>query len=132
MASSISVGTSATSLVEVPVEPDDIGYGLQDISASDSGRVQDANATMYKNRVTQKRKISLAWKNLSLKQASQIMRMFNPQYVYVRYLDVLDGTFEIRCFYVGDRSSPFRQITLNDPTGKRTTMSTLSFSIIER
>lgn len=129
---SLSVGTSATTLVDVPVEPDDIGFGLQDVSASDSGRVQDSNATMYKNRVTQKRKLSLAWKDPSLEQASKILQMFNPQYIYVRYLDVMDGAFSIRCFYVSDRSAPFRQITLDDPSGKRTTISTLSFSIIER
>lgn len=132
MAASLAVGTSAGKLADVPVEPDGIGYGLQDISASDSGRTNDANCTMQKRRIAQKRKLSLTWANPTLAQASAILTMFNPQYVHVRYLDVMDGKFETREFYVGDRSSPFRQIALTDPKGQRTVMSTLSFDIIER
>ena len=127
MASTISVGTSASSLVDVPIEPDAIGWGLQDISSSDAGRVLDSSNTMYKNRTSQKRKVSLSWTNPSLEDASAILRMFNPEYVYVRYLDVMSGEYETRQFYMGDRSAPFRMITVNGAV-----ISTLSFDIIER
>lgn len=132
MASSLSVGTAVGSLVDVPAEPDSIAYGLMDISAPDAGRVQDQGNTMYKDRISQKRKLQLSWTDIALADASAILRMFNPEYVYVRYLDVLDGEFETRQFYVGDRTSPFRQISVADATGRRTVMATLSFDIIER
>lgn len=132
MAASLRVGTNPADLSDVPVEPDDVKWGLMDISASDSGRVQDTNATMYKNRVTQKRKISLSWMNPSMADTSTILKAFNPEYVYVQYLDPLENAFRIGLFYVGDRSSPFRQITLNNADGTRTVMKSLSFDIIER
>lgn len=125
---SLTVGTSVGSLSALPLEPTKIEWGLQDISASDAGRVQDAGNTMYKMRISQKRKIALSWTNPTLQEASAILRAFNPEYVYVRYIDPLDGGFSTRCFYVGDRQSPFRSITL--PNG--TVMSSLSFDIIER
>ena len=132
MASSIAVGTTANNVVDVPVEPDAITWGLQDISSPDAGRVLNANNTMYKCRTSQKRKISLTWNNPTIAQASAILTMFNPEYVFVKYLDVMTGEFTTREFYVGDRSSPFRQIALVDPNGNRTVMSTISFDIIER
>lgn len=125
----ISVGPSPTSLVELGVAPDGIDWGLQDVSASDAGRVQDAGNTMYKMRVSQKRKLTLTWNNPTLEQASAILRAFNPEYVFIRYVDVMDGGYSIREFYVGDRRSPFMEIR-NPLTG--TVMSTLSFDVIER
>lgn len=123
----IYVGKSASSLKSIPRQPTEIGYGLNDISSSDAGRVEDADSTMHKNRVAQKRKISLQWAHVSLAEASAILRAFNPEYVYVKYLDVLDGDWNVRKFYVGDRSSIFNQITL--PNGA--VMKTVSFDIIE-
>lgn len=132
MAASLSVGTSTTSLVDVPVEPDGITWGLQDISAADAGRVNDATNTMYKMRTSQKRKLQISWVSVSFANASAILRMFAPEYVYVRYKDVEAGTWQVREFYVGDRTAPFSQIAIVDPNGDRTVVSTLSFDIIER
>ena len=131
MASSLSVGTEPTNLVDVPVQPTAINYGLQDISAADAGRVQDADNTMYKDRVSQKRKLQLTWTNPTLAQASAIMQMFNPEYIFVRYVDILSGGYQTREFYVGDRSAPFKHIEAVDASGNRTIVSTLSFDIIE-
>lgn len=58
--------------------------------------------------------------------------MTNPVYFWVRFLDPMEGKFITKQFYSGDKTSPFRQITLDDPNGKRTTMTSLSFDIIER
>ena len=130
MASTLAVGTSAGSLSEISPEPDTFGWGLQDISASDAGRTQDAGNTMHKNRTSQKRKISLGWTNPTMAQASAILRAFNPEYVYVRYPDPMEGGWAVRKFYVGDRSSQFMQVSLTG-TGARSTMSSISFDIIE-
>ena len=122
----LMVGTSPDSLVEVPT-PDGITWGLQDVSSSDSGRVNDANATMYKNRVTQKRKLVLSWKNPDDLQAMAILRAFNPVYVYVRYFEPMDAEFQVRCFYSGDKSAPLSQITVGGVV-----YTSLSFDVIER
>lgn len=123
----IYVGVSVNNLKSIPRQPTNISYSLMDISSSDAGRVQDSNNTMYKMRVGQKRKISLSWNNLSISDASAILKAFNPEYVYVRYIDVLNGNWNIRQFYVGDRSGVFKQITL--PNG--TVIKSVSFDIIE-
>lgn len=132
MTASIQVGTTTSNLVDVPVEPDAITWGLQDISASDAGRVHDSGNTMYKMRTSQKRKMQLSWTNISFANASTILQAFNPEYVYVKYKDPLHGGWQTRRFYVGDRSAPFRQIALSDANGTKTVMQTLSFDIIER
>lgn len=135
MAGSLKVGTTTSDLVDIPVDPDSITWGLQDISAADAGRVQDNSNTMYKMRTSQKRKLQLAWSNISFANASAILQMFNPEYVYVRYKDPLSTNnhgWMTKQFYVGDRSAPFRKIAITDANGKKTEMSTLSFDIIER
>ena len=103
-------------------------YGLMDVSADDAGRVLDANATMYKQRICQKRKLNLAWRMLTAAQTSAILRAFNPEYVSVRYWDALDGAWETRTFYVGDRSAPFKWFQTLDGTR----YEELSFDVIER
>ena len=123
----IQVGTTASNLVSLSREPSEIQYGLNDISSSDAGRTEDANVTMYKMRVGQKRKMTLSWQNLSLAEASEILQAFNPEYIYVRYLDVLEGQWNTRKFYVGDRSAAFFQVRLVNGT----TMKSVSFDIIE-
>ncbi|MCI8469366.1 MAG: hypothetical protein HFJ75_07790 [Eggerthellaceae bacterium] len=130
MASSLEVGTKLSDLREVPVEPDTINWGLNDISSSDAGRTQDANCTMYKHRIAQKRKLSLSWLNPTLEQTSTILKMFNPEYIFVRFVDPYEGHSVTREFYTGDKASPFKSITLNDPA--RTVLTSLSFDIVER
>lgn len=127
----MSVGKSASKLVDVPVEPTAITWGLQDISSSDAGRTNDKNVTMHKMRVGQKRKLQVSWNNLTFAKASALVQMFQPEYVYVRYKDLLAGGWYTAKFYTGDKSSPFREISLNDSKGTKTTMSTLSFDLIE-
>lgn len=122
----LSVGTTAGSLSEVRA-PDSMGWGLQDISSADSGRLSDGANTMMKNRTTQKRKISLAWNDPDGPTTAAILQAFNPEYVWVRYLDAMANAYQVREFYVGDRSAMLRQITLGGVT-----YSTLSFDIIER
>jgi hypothetical protein len=125
----IAVGTSPSNLVELPLDPSSFTWGLQDISSEDAGRTQDAGNTMYKNRTSQKRSVKLSWQNLTFDIAHQIVAAFNPEYIYVRYPDLLSGGQDVRHFYVGDRSAPFLWYQL--PGAQGTRMSTLSFDIIE-
>lgn len=123
------VGPSAGQLSPVPLDPSSLSWGLQDISSSDAGRVQDAGNTMYKMRTSQKRKLSLSWSQPTDQQAAEILQMFNSEYFLVRYWDVMDGAWEVRTFYAGDRTAPFQWFQI---PGKQTRYTTLSFDIIER
>ena len=105
--------------------PSSFSWGLQDVSASESGRTDDA--LMHKNRVAQKRKISLQWNGTTWQQTSLILKAFNPEYVSVRYPDPMSGTYETRTFYVGDRTAPYKCWWV----GNRR-MESVSFDIIER
>lgn len=105
--------------------PSSFSWGLQDVSDSASGRTQDA--VMHKNRIAQKRKISLSWSNPTKEETAVILQAFNPEYIQVKYPDAMSGTDETRTFYVGDRTAPIKIWTLNN---KR--YSQISFNIIER
>ena len=89
----MAVGTSPQGMSEIPA-PDDWGWALNDISASDAGRVQDEGNTMHKNRTSQKRKLSPTWKNRDGATVARILQAFNPEYVFMRYLDAMDDAEE--------------------------------------
>jgi len=76
-------------------------WSLQDISDSDSGRTEDV--LFHKNRVGQKRRLQLGWRGKSTAETSAILNAFNPEYISVRYFDLLDNRYETRDFIVGDR-----------------------------
>lgn len=105
--------------------PSSFSWSLQDISASDAGRTDDA--IMHKNRIAQKRKLSLAWNNPTKEQTSEILKAFNPEYITVVYPDAMSGSNESREFYSGDKTAPMKIWTVNN---KR--YSQISFDIIER
>lgn len=129
MTAMLAVGSSPSNLADVRPDPSVLTWGLQDISASDAGRVHDSGNTMYKNRTSQKRKLNITWNYPTDADVSRILKMFNPEYFYVRYYDLMEGCFQIRCFYAGDRSAPYKWFQLPQ---KGTVFSTLSFDIIER
>lgn len=104
--------------------PSSFQWGLQDISASESGRTDDTE--MHKNRVGQKRTISLQWNGLTWQQTAEILQAFNPEYIDVKYPDMMSGEYETRKFYVGDRTAPVKIWFV----GKKI-MESLSFDIIE-
>ena len=124
----LAVGTSASNLTNISLDPSSMQWGLQDISASDAGRVQDAGNTMYKMRLSQKRKLNITWTMPTKAQAAEILQAFNPEYIFVRYFDPMENALNIREFYVGDRSAPFKWIDIMGGTR----LTTLSFDIIER
>ena len=105
--------------------PSSFSWGLQDVSSSESGRTQDS--LMHKDRVAQKRKISLAWNNPTDKETAEILKAFNPEYIDVTYPDAMSGTNETRTFYVRDRTAPMKMWTVN-----KKIYSQISFNIVER
>ena len=110
--------------VEMPC-PSSFTWGLNDISASESGRTDDM--LMHKNRVGQKRTLSVAWNGPAFSDASKIVQAVNPEYIEVTYPDLLIGDYTTKTFYVGDRTSPFKCWWSGN---KR--MEVLSFDFIER
>lgn len=105
--------------------PSSFSWGLQDVSDSASGRTQDA--VMHKNRIAQKRKLSLSWAAPTPQEASAILQAFNPEYIDITYPDGLSGKNETRTFYVGDRSAPMKIWNIGN---KR--YESVSFDVIER
>ena len=98
---------------------------LQDISAADAGRTQDA--LMHKNRVAKKRKISLAWNNVTKEEAHSILVAFKDEYFRVTYYDPWEGGDVTKTFYSGDQDSPVKMWTVNKKIYEQ-----VSFDIIER
>lgn len=127
MAGVLSVGGSPSSLREISLDPSSLTWGLQDISEADAGRVHDPGNTMYKMRSSQKRKLDITWTMPTADQAAEILQAFNPEYFWVRYWDAMDNQWEVREFYAGDRSAPFKWMNM-----RGTYFATLSFNIIER
>lgn len=109
--------------VEMPT-PSSFSWGLQDISASESGRTDDT--IMHKNRVGQKRKLSLQWNAKDKATTAKILKAFNPEYISVTYPDAMSGNDETRTFYVGDRTASVKLWWV----GKQLYES-ISFDIIE-
>ena len=104
--------------------PSSFTWGLQDISASESGRTDDT--IMHKNRVGQKRKISLQWNGTDRETTAKILQAFNPEYISVTYPDAMSGVDETRRFYVGDRTAPYKCWWAGNHR-----MESVSFDIIE-
>lgn len=108
--------------------PSKFSWGLQDVSSSDSGRVEDTNATMYKNRIAQKVKISLEWKAVSDADAATILNAFNPEYFNVTYHDPKANAVVTKEFYRGDAEAPaYWWVDTSEFT-----YETISFNIVER
>lgn len=124
----LRVGPASGALEEVNPDPSSMTWGLQDISASDAGRVQDASNTMYKMRTSQKRKLQLQWAAPTEAQAARILQQFNSEYFMLEYPDAMTGGRRIAEFYAGDRTAPMKWYQLSDGTR----YATLSFDVIER
>lgn len=118
---------SMMNLNGLDTSPTSFTWGLKDNSASDAGRVQDENDTMYKNRTSQKRTLAVAWNGLTPSSMSAHLQAVNSEYFPVTYPDALSGNTETRTFYVGDRSAPIKIWTVNNKRYEQ-----LTFNLIER
>lgn len=106
--------------------PSKFEYGLQDISAADSGRVE--SGLMYKNRVAQKVKIGLEWVAVSDADAATLINAFDPEYFDVTYHDPKANSTVTKTFYRGDITAPYYWWT--DSNGFQ--FQNVTFNIIER
>ena len=83
---------------------------------------------MHKNRVGQKRKLAIGWNAPEWETACKIVQAVNPEYISVEYPDLLSGNkHEVRTFYVGDRSAPFKCWWVGNQR-----MEGLQFDLIEK
>lgn len=98
-------------------------WKLEDLSASDAGRTE--STVMDKKRIGQIVGIELSWNKVSIPDASAILKMFNPEYVDVCYLDAMEGKFVTTTFYVGERSAPLYNAELG-------LWDNISFNLVER
>lgn len=98
-------------------------WKLEDLSASDAGRTE--STVMDKKRIGQIVGVELSWNKVSISDASTILKMFNPEYVEVCYLDAMEGKFVTTVFYVGERSAPLFNAELG-------LWDNISFNLIER
>ena len=98
-------------------------WKLSDVSAADAGRTEDT--VMDKMRIGQCVHLELEWHNLTIEEASQVLKAFNPEYIKGCYLDAMAGKWLTSEFYVGDRSTPLYNSTLG-------IWSNIAFNIIER
>jgi hypothetical protein len=59
------------------------------------------DALMHKNRKAQKRKLALKWNAKTPDVTSEILKAFNPEYVKVRYWDMMANKYQTRTFTQG-------------------------------
>lgn len=100
-------------------------WGLQDVSASDAGRTQDA--IMHKNRIAQKVTWSFEWWNTTDLDTASILQAFNPEYISLRYHDPMQNTYVTKTFYVGDRTAPVKRYAVGGSV-----YTQIAFDVIER
>lgn len=89
--------------ITVPA-PTSYQYEWEDISKSTAGRTQDLE--MHKNRIGRVIAISLSWENISIADCARLLHAFDPEYIYVKYLDAKEGALITCGFYTGTVSAP--------------------------
>lgn len=94
-----------------------------DVSASDAGRTEDG--LMHKKKIRTVDGITLEWAYPTTTELKAILTAFSAEYISITYLSPTAGDFVTKTFYVGDRSSPMYNSTLNR-------WENVSFKIVER
>ena len=94
-----------------------------DVSASDAGRTEDG--LMHKKKIRTVDGITLEWAYPPTTELKAILAAFSAEYISITYLSPTAGDFVTKTFYVGDRSSPMYNSTLNR-------WENVSFKIVER
>ncbi len=75
---------------------------VQDI---DGNSTRDASGNMHRDRITTKRKLTIAWGPLSNNQMATIMQAISGVFFPVIYPDPVTGGQKTATFYVGDRTA---------------------------
>lgn len=76
------------------------------LSDLDNESSRDANGTMYRDRITTKRKLNCEWGIMTTQEISQILNIIANVFFTVTYMDPWDGVEVTRTFYSGDRTAP--------------------------
>lgn len=105
------------------IQPSKCTFSLKDISASDAGRTEDTQ--MQKKRLGQAWTIQLEWSGLTNTQMATIGRLFNNEYLQVKYWDYMEGDYNTAEFYKGDSTSPVYNTEL-------ALWTSISFNLIQR
>lgn len=112
-------------------DPSDMEWGKQDVSAPGAGRTLDTN--MHKDKVGEKRKLTLKWPSCEPEDAHLVLVAFNDEYFNVTYYDPLIGADTTKTFYCGDMSAPVRWWCEHDLNGRpQKWYGSVAFDIIER
>lgn len=75
---------------------------VQDI---DGNSTRDASGNMHRDRITVKRKLSIAWGPLNNNEIATIMQAVSGVFFKVTYPDPQTGAQATASFYVGDRTA---------------------------
>jgi len=105
--------------------PSSFSWTKADVSGSNATRNQVAY--MYKNKIAEKRTLSLGWWCPSKEETTAILQAFSPEYVMVTYYDPLIGSDVTKEFYTGDMKADVSTWTVFNKS-----YSQCSFDIIER
>lgn len=83
--------------------PKELVVSSQTIDADSSGRT--ASGKMVRDIIAIKAKLAVKWPPMSDSEMAQIQRIITQSFFTVTYPD-LDGDWQTKTFYAGDRSSP--------------------------
>lgn len=85
--------------VEVPT-PSEVSIGIMDISEA----TRNARGTMIAEIITTKRKLNLGFRHLKRDELSRLLKLINPMFFTVEYIDPETNDQQSGTFYVGDRN----------------------------
>lgn len=83
--------------------PTTSGWGKQDLSAPDAGRLESGR--MLKKRVGKADRLELEWRYITRAEAATVLQAFDSEYILAEYLDAKKGGWRTEHFYVGDMAA---------------------------
>ena len=108
----------------MPTQPSKYQVDLYDVSDENAGRTADG--AMQKNTIGKCVKIQMSWNVLDSASAFTLFSLFSAnQYFNVTFYNPYSGGMATKEFYVGDRSAPLYNSTLD-------IWQNVAFNIIQR
>lgn len=78
--------------------PSAFKVGINEISNAE----RNANGDMMKDRIAIKRKLEMSWKCLEPEPLSELLKLIDDTFFFVKYPDPKTGLLETKTFYCGD------------------------------
>lgn len=91
-------------------EPSSVTFTVSDI---DGESYRNAQGNVVRDRLTTKRKLECEWKGLTTDEISTLLSAVTDTFFTVTYLDAQEGTSVTKTFYVGDRTAPVYNYSLD-------------------